>query len=149
MMISAGFHEVPGRDIPGILDEATRQGVPVFTLTTAGRTDKEAFFGAVQETLPLDPALGPHLVWDALSDSVWSGLHELKSPRVVIVWPDAQPVAGAEGDFWIALEILCDVIAGLAEVRYTGGRPTQVSIYVAPAPCGGEAVPVSGTTSRA
>ncbi|MEU5919753.1 hypothetical protein [Streptomyces sp. NPDC047141] len=146
MMISAGLHEVPGGDIPGILDEATRQGVPVFTLATAGRTDKEAVFGAVQEALPLDPPLGPHMVWDALSDSVWSGLHELKAPRVVIIWPDAQPVAGAEGDFWIALEIFRDVVAGLAEDRYTGGRPTQVSVYVAPASCGEEAVPVSGTT---
>lgn len=131
-MINAGFHEVPGADIAGILDEAARQGVPVFTLSTAGLTDKEAFFEAVREALPLDPPLGPHMVWDALSDSVGGGLHELKSPRVVIVWPDARPVAGAEGDFWIALEILREVVATLAEDRYTGGRPTQVSVYVAP-----------------
>ncbi|MFE5589199.1 hypothetical protein [Streptomyces sp. NPDC056549] len=149
MMISAGFHEVPGRDIPGILDEAARQGVPVFTLATAGRTDHEAFSRAVREALPLDPPLASGMVWDALSDSIWGGLHELKSPRVVIIWPDAQPVAGAEGDFWIALMILREVVAGLAEDRYTGGRPTQVSVYVAPAPYGGEAVPVSGTTPRA
>ncbi|MFD8207617.1 hypothetical protein ACFV2S_14670 [Streptomyces sp. NPDC059695] len=144
MMVTAGFYEVPGTDIPGILDEVACQGVPVFTLSTAGRTDKEAFFGAVQETLPLDPPLGPHMVWDALSDSVWGGLHELKSPRVVIVWPDARPVADAEGDFWIALEILRDVVAGLAEDRYTGGRPTQVSVYVAPAPYEGETVLAEG-----
>lgn len=133
MMINAGFYEVPGGDIPGMLDEAARQGVPVFTLSTAGRTDKDAFFGAVQVALPLDPPLGPGRVWDALSDSVAGGLHELKSPRVVIVWTDARPVTGAEGDFGIALEILRDVVATLAEDRYTGGRPTQVSVYVAPA----------------
>ncbi|MFC9593832.1 hypothetical protein ACFTUC_29100 [Streptomyces sp. NPDC056944] len=144
MVINAGFYEVPGTDIPGILDEASRQGVPVFTLSTAGRIDKESFFGAVQETLPLDPPLGPSMVWDALSDSVWSGLHELKSPRVVIVWPDARPVAGAKGDFWIALEILREVVSALAEDWYTGGRPTQVSVYVAPAPGGGETVLAEG-----
>lgn len=140
VVIDRGFHEVSGADLPGILDEAACQGVPVFTLSTAGQTDKEAFFRAVRETLPLDPPLGTfRMVWDALSDSVWGGLHELKSPRVVIVWPDARPVAGAEGDFRIALEILRDVTESLAEVRYTSGRPTQVSVYIAPAPSPGEA----------
>ncbi|MFD6436756.1 barstar family protein [Streptomyces venezuelae] len=135
MVINRGFHEVSGADVPGVLDEAARQGVPAFTLSTDGRTDKEAFFGAVRESLPLDPPLGTHrLVWDALSDSLWGGLHELKSSRVVIVWPDARPVAGAEGDFRIALEILRDVTESLAEARRTGGKPTQVSVYVARAP---------------
>ncbi|MFC9399274.1 barstar family protein [Streptomyces sp. NPDC057027] len=145
MVIDRGFHEVSGADIAGILDEAARQGVPVFTLSTAGRTDKEAFFEAVREALPLDPPLGTfRMVWDGLSDSVWGGLHGLESPRVVIVWPDARPVAGAEGDFWIALSILRDVAESLAEVRYTGGRPTQVSVYVAPAPSGGETALAEG-----
>ncbi|MEU4152603.1 barstar family protein [Streptomyces sp. NPDC026659] len=133
-MIDRGLHEVSGADLPGILDEAARQGIPVFTLSTAGRTDKETFFGAVRETLPLEPPLGTfRMVWDALADSVWGGLHELKSPSVVIVWPDARPVAGAEGDFRTALSILRDVAASLAEARDTGGRPTQVSVCIAPA----------------
>ncbi|HWU05944.1 MAG TPA: barstar family protein [Streptomyces sp.] len=145
MVIDRGFHEVSGTDIPGILDEAARQGVAVFTLSTAGQTDKETFFGAVRETLPLDPPLGTsRMVWDALSDSVWGGLHKLKSPRVVIIWPDARPVAGAEGDFWIALDILRDVAESLAEARCTSERPTQVSVYIAPAPTGGETAPTEG-----
>ncbi|AJC52623.1 barstar family protein [Streptomyces sp. 769] len=145
MVIDRGFHEVSSADVPGILDEAARQGVPVFTLSTAGRTDKEAFFKAVRETLPLDPPLGTfRKVWDALSDSLWGGLDELKSPRVVIVWPDARPVAGAEGDFWIALDILRNVAESLAEVRYTGGRPTQVSVYVASASSGGDTALAEG-----
>ncbi|KOU41380.1 hypothetical protein ADK53_09180 [Streptomyces sp. WM6373] len=55
---------------------------------------------------------------------------------MVIVWPDARPVADARGDFWTALDILRDLVATLAEARYTGGRPTQVSVYVAPASSG-------------
>lgn len=107
----------------------------MFTLSTAGRTDEEAFFRAVRETLPLDPPLGTsRMVWDALSDSLWGGLHALQSPRAVIVWPDAQPATGSQGDFRIALDILRDVIATLAETRYTGGRPTHVSVYIAPTP---------------
>ncbi|MCX2185294.1 barstar family protein [Streptomyces sp. SKN60] len=135
MVIDSGFHEVSGADLPGILAEADRRGVPVFTLSTAGRTDKEAFFRAVRETLPLDPPLGTcRMVWDALADSVWGGLHGLKSPRAVVVWPDARPVAGAEaaaGDFRIALDILRDVATSLADLRHTGGRPTQVAVYLA------------------
>ncbi|MGW5116408.1 barstar family protein [Streptomyces noursei] len=139
MLIGRGFHEVSGAEIPGIVDEAARQGVPVFTLSTAGRADKEAFFKAVRESVPLAPPLGTsRLVWDALSDSLWGGLHELNSSRVVIVWPDARPVAGAEGDFWIALDILREVAESLAEVRYTGGRTTQVSVCIASASSGGE-----------
>ncbi|MFF8535625.1 barstar family protein [Streptomyces sp. NPDC015532] len=150
MVIDRGFHEVSGADIPGIFDEASRQGFPVFTLSTAGRTDKEAFFLAVRETLPLDPPLGTfRMVWDALSDSVQGGLHALRSPRVVILWPDAQQVASAQGEFRIALSILRDVVATLAEARYTGGRPTRVSVYVAPVPSGGETGPAEGRAAAA
>ncbi|MFF3446750.1 hypothetical protein ACFYXJ_06360 [Streptomyces sp. NPDC002667] len=139
MVIDRGLHEVSGTDIPRILAEAAGQGLPVFTLSTSGRIDKEAFFAAVRETLPLDPPLGnSRMVWDALSDSVWGGIHALQSPRVVIVWPDVRLGAGAHGDFQMALDILRDVVATLAEARYTGGRPTQLSVYVARAPSGGE-----------
>ncbi|MFD5693595.1 hypothetical protein [Streptomyces rubiginosohelvolus] len=72
MVIDRGLHGVSGADIPGVLGEAARQGIPVFTLSTAGRTDKEAFFAAVRDALPLDPLLGTfRMVWDALADSVW------------------------------------------------------------------------------
>ncbi|MFQ6850117.1 barstar family protein [Streptomyces sp. 35M1] len=145
MVIDRGLHGVCGTDIPGILGETAHQGIPVFTLTTAGRTDKEAFFAAVRDALPPDPPLGSfRMLWDALSDSLWGGLHELKSPRVIIVWPDARPVAGAEGDFRTALSILRDVAASLAEARDTSERPTQVSVYVAPASSGGEAASAKG-----
>ncbi|MFD6422378.1 barstar family protein [Streptomyces sp. NPDC060198] len=145
MTMARGFHEVSGADIPGVVQEAARRGVPVFTLSTGGRTDKGAFFEAVRETLPLDPPLGTFReVWEALSDSVWGGLHALKTPRVVIVWRDARPVAEAQGDFRMALDVLRDTVATLAEARYTGGRPTQVSVCVAPAPNGGEEAPAEG-----
>ncbi|MFH8394643.1 barstar family protein [Streptomyces sp. NPDC018036] len=145
MVIDRGLYEVSGADIPGILAEAAGQDLPVFMLSTAGRTDKEAFFEAVRETLPLDPPLGTsRMMWDALSDSVWGGLHALKLPRVVIVWPGVRPTAGAEDDFKTALNVLRDVIASLAEARYTGGRPTWLSVYVARASSRGEEARAKG-----
>ncbi|MFI1177338.1 barstar family protein [Streptomyces melanogenes] len=134
MVIDPGLHEVSATDILRILNEAAGQGVPAFTLSTAGRTDREAFFKAVQAALPLDPPLGTvRMVWEALADSLWGGLHALETPRVVIVWPDARPVAGAQGDFENALDILRDMVTTLAEAQYTRGRPTHVSVYTAPA----------------
>ncbi|WP_406346810.1 barstar family protein [Streptomyces sp. NBC_00648] len=122
MVMDPGLHEVAGADIPRILDEVARQGVPAFTLSTATRTDQEAFFKAVQAALPLDPPLGTvGMVWEALADSLWGGLHALNAPRVVIVWPDAHPVAGAQGDFEIALDILREMVTSLAEAHYTAG----------------------------
>ncbi|MFF9839296.1 barstar family protein [Streptomyces sp. NPDC013740] len=145
MKIESGLHEVSGADIAGILDEAARQGVPAFTLSTAGRTDKEAFLEAVRQALPLDPLLGTFATrWDAVSDSLWGGLYGLGSSRAVIVWPDARPVAGAWGDYRMALDIFRDVAGSLAEARWTNGRPMQVSVYVAPAPMDGQGPPTEG-----
>ncbi|WP_030693409.1 barstar family protein [Streptomyces globisporus] len=145
MVMDTGFHEVSDTDIPAILHEAGRQGVPVFLLSTAGRTDKNAFFRAVREALPLDPPLGTsRMVWDALSDSLWGGLHALQAPRAVIIWPDAQPVTDAQGDFRIALEILRDIIATLGEAQYSDGRPTHVSVYIAPDPSSEGETPAKG-----
>ncbi|MFD9488327.1 barstar family protein [Streptomyces sp. NPDC059991] len=134
MVIDPGLREVSGADIARILDEAARQGVPAFALSTGGRTDQEAFFKAVQAALSLDPPLkAVRRVWEALADSLWDGPHALNAPRVVIVWPDAHPVAGAQGDFEIALDVLREMVTSLAEAQYTGGRPTRVSVYIAPA----------------
>ncbi|MFD6294064.1 barstar family protein [Streptomyces sp. NPDC060235] len=145
MVIDRGLHEVSDADIPEILAEAAGQDLPVFMLSTAGRTDKEAFFEAVRETLPLDPPLGTsRTVWDALSDSVWGGLHALKRPRVVIVWPGVRPTSDTEDDFQTALSILRDVVATLTEARYTGGRPTWLSVYVARASGRGGEAPAKG-----
>ncbi|MFJ7126897.1 barstar family protein [Streptomyces sp. NPDC098101] len=132
--IRGGFHEVPASSVPELLAEAACRGVPAFTLSTGGRTDKEAFFRAVRETLPLDPPLSTtRHVWDALADSLWNGLHDLDVPHAVVVWPDAGPVAEAHGDYAIALDILRDLPPTLADPRYTGGRHTELSVYVASA----------------
>ncbi|WP_435187758.1 barstar family protein [Streptomyces sp. bgisy126] len=133
--IHGGFHEVPAASVPELLAEAARRDVPVFTLSTGGRTDKEAFFRAVRETLPLDPPLSvTRHVWDALADSLWNGLHGLGAPRAVVVWPDAGPVAEAHGDYAIALDVLRDLPPTLADPRCTAGRRTELSVYVASVP---------------
>ncbi|MFJ4867593.1 hypothetical protein [Streptomyces sp. NPDC088757] len=134
--IRGGFHEVPASSVPELLAEAARRGVPLFTLSTGGRTGKEAFFRAVREALPLDPPLSAsRYVWDALGDSLWSGLHDLDAPHAVLLRPDAgRPAEGVDGDHAIALDILRDLPKSLADPRYAGGRPTELSVYVASVP---------------
>ncbi|MFI0242936.1 barstar family protein [Streptomyces sp. NPDC016845] len=119
-------------DVLEILSMAERAGVPVFSLHTEGRTDRESFFRAVKEVVPLDPPLRSTRSWDALADSMWEGLHELKAPRVLIVWPDAYPAEEDEdGDFRTALMVMDDVAKDLADVQLTAGTAVSLSIYVA------------------
>jgi hypothetical protein len=55
------------------------------TLWPAGR-----FFEAMKALLPLDPPLVGNRSWDALSDSLWSGLDQLAADNIAIVWPSVR-----------------------------------------------------------
>ncbi len=118
-------------EVAGILETAKSHNTPTLTLSTGGRVDRQTFIAAVRESLPLDPPLESSRSWDALSDSLWEGLHRLKAPRLVLVWTDAGTAEGHEQDFQIALWVLCDLVEGLADAEATVGEPTQLSIYVA------------------
>ena len=67
-----------------IAEERRQEGWRIFRLPSNIWT-KASFFNAVRRTLPLDPPLHSNRVWDALSDSFWSGLDELDDERIVIV----------------------------------------------------------------
>ncbi|MFJ4341320.1 hypothetical protein [Streptomyces sp. NPDC088915] len=74
-------------------------------------------------------------MWDALDDSLRSGLHALDALHVVVLRPDTgRPVARADGDHAIALDVLRDLPVSLADPRYDAGRRTELSVYVASAP---------------
>lgn len=132
MEFRAGLAVIPRAGVPAVLAEAARQGLPAFVLATRGCVDRESFFHAVRETLPLDPPLVSSRSWDALSDSLWEGLRGVNSARIVIVWPDVtMPDFGVEGDFRLALSVLQDVAESLTDPGATSGRPKEVSVYVA------------------
>ncbi|MET8884366.1 barstar family protein [Streptomyces rubiginosohelvolus] len=111
------------------------------TLSTAGRVDKESFFSAVRQSLPLDPPLESSRSWDALSDSLWEGLHAMGERKLTLVWVDAGVVeVGDEEDLKIALHVLRDLAESLSDIDATVGEPTELSVYVAVAP---EAEPIA------
>ena len=49
-----------------------------------GRND---FFWAIRDNFPLDPAIKSNRSWDALEDSSFGGLSELKTNHIGIHWP--------------------------------------------------------------
>jgi hypothetical protein len=103
----------------------------VFFLSTGVGGGHDAFFDAVRATLPLDPPLKSNRSWDALSDSLFGGLDELGADRVLLMWTDAaKMVAAAFDEADIALEVLADVAATLAEPNYTAGRPVSLTVLM-------------------
>jgi hypothetical protein len=103
---------------------------PLYVLPGAP-TDKEGFVAAVRDVLPLDPPVqSAH--WDALSDSLWEGIHELRVEKVAIVWPDSDRMRRANGeDYTTAVEILTDLVFGLADPKFTVDHVTRLLVYLA------------------
>ncbi|WP_329127186.1 barstar family protein [Streptomyces sp. NBC_01465] len=118
--------------VPDILGSAEIQNIPALTVSTKGRVDRQAFFAAVGESLPLDPPLESSRSWDALADSLWEGLHRMRVPRLILVWTDAGSAkAEHKQDFQHALWVLRDLAEELSDARSAVGEPTELSVYVA------------------
>ncbi|MFJ2186326.1 barstar family protein [Streptomyces anulatus] len=118
--------------VDGILGTAERQSIPTLTMSTEGRVGKQAFFASVRRSLPLDPPLEGSRSWDALSDSLWEGLHTMQVPHLILVWIDAGTAEPQdEQDFQLALWVLRDLTGSLSDADATNGEPTQLSVYVA------------------
>lgn len=71
-------------------------------------------------TLPLDPPLGPGLRWDAFSDSLWSGIDELRASRVAIVWYRADVLSAADPRPYAEAQQCFEEVATLAQDPKSG-----------------------------
>jgi barstar (barnase inhibitor) len=108
-----------------------RTGSGDISLQHQGSDRPAAFFDAIRHTLPLDPPLVGSRSWDALSDSLWSGLHEVSDNSIAIFWTGSSDFKDAtSSDYSIALEILKDITGSLTDQSITNGRPKQVSVYI-------------------
>lgn len=116
-------------EIEAATASARMRGIRVYSLSTGVGGGRDAFFDAVRATLPLDPPLISNHSWDALSDSVFGGLYALGAGRVLLIWADAAEMAAADpSEASIAMEVLADVAATLAEPQHTQDRPTSVTV---------------------
>jgi len=131
MKLQPGLVRTAELDVEETLRQADREGYTTFVLPTERIVDRATFFDAVRATLPLDPPLLGSSSWDAMSDSLWEGLHALPGRRIAILWPAARKMAEkAPSDFRLALAVLTDVANLLADVRATVGTPKELSVIV-------------------
>lgn len=102
----------------------------VFRLPS-GIASKSDFFDAVRSTLPLDPTIHGQHSWDALSDSLWSGLDSVEEPKMALVWPDASRLRKfSPQDFETALNVLKDVASTLNDAKATAGATKLLKIIL-------------------
>jgi hypothetical protein len=130
MEIASGLHQI--LDAEAARREAEQAGYVTLVLPEAGIVDRESFFDAARATFPLDPEIQSSRSWDALSDSLWEGLHAHPAVKIAIVWPNAcAMLAATPAEFEIALSVLGDVASSLADTVATAGHPKNVAVFVA------------------
>jgi hypothetical protein len=128
MLSRQGFFAVDAATAERLILDALVQGMRVFRLPRK-ISSKDAFFDGVRDTLPLDPPLQNNASWDALEDSVWSGLGELEENGIVIVWRDSSDMeTQAPKDFSTAFAILNDLPCTLADVVLTVNHPRKLVV---------------------
>jgi hypothetical protein len=123
-----GLFTIDGTEIERLVASYDREGWQIFRLP-GSLASKDEFFEGIRQSLPLDPPLQSNRSWDALSDSLWSGLDNLKERKIVIVWPDASRMkALAPEAFSIATSILMDLISTLADEKTTLGNTKDLRV---------------------
>ena len=128
MLYRFGFFAVDASKADEITDECERDNWRIFRLP-ADIVSKDEFFEAVRSTFPLNPKLHSNRSWDALADSLWSGLDGLSEKNIVITWSDTFLMeVGAPEDFAIALNILMELPSSLSSAEATAGKTKQVLV---------------------
>jgi len=84
MIQNHGLRQIADFDVETGARELANCGNRVFLLAS-GIKDKRAFFEGVRRSLPLDPPLVGDHTWDALSDSLWNGLHGVDASAIAII----------------------------------------------------------------
>jgi len=129
MKYTSGIYEISDAQAAAqIAQDLMLEGWKVFFLPS-NMSNKEQFFAGVRQVLPLDPPVYGNRSWDAMSDSLWSGLDGLHERRIVIVWPDSNCMKKNDLDeFRIAYGVLEDICASLSDIEATVGEPKDVVV---------------------
>lgn len=130
MELTPGVYEVSPSEAELLTAEATAIGATVYKLQGDEVVDRDSFFDAVRTTLPLSPPIVSNYSWDALSDSMWSGLDELESSRILIVWSNSNRLKESPIDLDIAVDIFRDITESIASIELTDGNPKEVTVLL-------------------
>ena len=114
-----------------LVEDSSGEDRQVFHLSS-GIHDKSSLFSAIRKAVPLDPPLSGHLdSWDALEDSLWSGLYAVPERNLIIVWPEASELLRASPkDFETAAAILEDITNTLDDPTVTNGPVKSLAILL-------------------
>jgi hypothetical protein len=128
MLTATGFFSIDMSECERVVAERRQEGWLILFLP-ANVISKDDFFDGVRRSFPLDPPLDTNQVWDALSDSLWAGLHNLPDEKIVIVWPNASSMEKhSSKDFAIATEILRELPQSLSDIEMTAGVAKQLLV---------------------
>lgn len=90
---------------------------------------KDDFFDGVRLVLPLDPPLYNNKSWDALDDSLWSGLDSLLEKNILIIWPSAGEIKKIDAkSFEIINEIFRNLPGSLSKSKMREGLMVNLVI---------------------
>jgi hypothetical protein len=126
MVLNSGINHVDPFDNAAMRQQLEHSGYTVFILPETCAENRQTFFEAVRNSLPLNPPLRSDN-WDALSDSLFQGLLDHPAEQIAILLSTARPTAP---DFTTALEVPSDVALGLLDPQTTGGKPKRVTLII-------------------
>jgi hypothetical protein len=124
-----GVHERDRLPVAELVANLEANGWPVFVLGGAPETETE-FFDAVYASLPHAWPV-PNRGWDALSDNLWQGIHDLKIGRLAIVWPDSRRLQRDPDAYAIAREVFTDLVFSLADLKFAVDHETRLLVLLA------------------
>jgi hypothetical protein len=131
MELVQGVQKLSSRSLDEVLEAARRPDTAVYVLPELGVRNRDTFFEAVRQRFPLDPPVHTNYSWEALKDSLWSGIDALDIARVVIVWPNWRVMAeAAPRDYEIAASVWEDLAEQLHDDDATVGRAKHVAVVL-------------------
>lgn len=131
MTLKRGVTMIDQSEVDAIASDAEKEDAVVFWVDTNGASDGSCLFSAVRNVVPLDPPMHSSWNWDALTDSLWSGLDQCWYETIVIIWLGAGCLkTSAPRDYMIAVEMFTHVADTLADMHFTAGDTKMVCIYV-------------------
>jgi len=127
-MIKNGFFLLPESEAEKVISECELQHWKIFKLP-GNLSSKSEFFDGVRLTLPLDPPLASNRSWDALDDSLWSGLDSLLDENILIIWPYVNNMRlNWVRDFEIIREIFSDLTKTISNDEFNNGSNKNIII---------------------
>jgi hypothetical protein len=117
----SGFFFFPEKEISNIICKYKSLDYRIFELPKNIKS-KDDFFNSIRKVLPLDPPLISNKSWDALDDSLWSGLDSLPENNILIIWPSVYSMKNTDiKSFIIINEIFKNLPKSLAEKKAKTG----------------------------